>query len=55
MLTSRSGCLDICSGKGTTVALMHADGRPREVYVVRDPEDREELLRRVIASFELRD
>lgn len=53
VLVSRSGCLDVCSGQGTTVALMHADGRPREVFVVRDPEDRELLLERIIAAFSL--
>lgn len=52
VLCSRSGCLDVCSGQGTTVALLHAGDGRREVFVVRDdPEDREALLERVIAAF----
>lgn len=53
VLCSRSGCLDVCSGEGTTVALVHADGRPPEVLVIREPDDREALLDRVIAVFGL--
>lgn len=38
VLVARSGCLDVCSGRGTTVALLAADGAPRRVLVVREGE-----------------
>lgn len=53
VLCTRSGCLDVCSGKGVTVALLHTDGARREVIVVEDQDDCEALWRRVLAAFRL--
>lgn len=47
ILCTRSGCLDVCSGRGVTVALVPAGGeRPVELLVV-DVSDRERLWERV--------
>ena len=50
VLCAKSGCLGVCSPLGVTLAILPdpSTGREREVLVVPDDVDREELWRRVV-------
>ena len=49
ILTAKSGCLDVCSPRGVTVAAMPQAGssRPRTRWVVEAEDDREALFQHV--------
>ena len=52
ILTAKSGCLDVCSPLGVTVAALPGveTGRPRKMWIVEDADDRERLFQAIRAA-----